>query len=115
MGCNGRYRLERGKAFGDEVSRLGITRLEVGTIENNNNDTLTLPRGRNRDGEPSLGEVAGLQAVAALDVAQQMIVGAHDYGFIAGIRTKGTLPSRGISQCLRMLQQLTAQNREIAR
>ena len=68
------------------------------------------------NGKTCLRDITGLQPVAALDVAEQMIMRSHDDGFVAGIRSERSLAGGSVTEGIGMFQeQLAAKNRQIAR
>ena len=67
-----------------------------------------VPRGGYGDGEASLGDIAGFESITTINMAKQMVMGSHLYGFGSRVRTKRSFACGGVAQGIVVFEQLAA-------
>src|ERR1019366_2354977 len=92
-----------------------ITHLQAYAVKHDHNDTVAMSQRGNCDGVARCRNVTGLKSVAAFDMTQQMVVGAHDHRLPGYFRAKRPFKSGGVTERVGVLEQLAAQDRQVTR
>src|SRR5437867_13135559 len=100
--------IQHRKTFGNQFLCLIVARLQIDAVEHDRDYSLAMTRCCHGNGKTCLRDITGLQPVAALDVAEQMIMRSHDDGFVAGIRSERSLAGGSVTEGIGMFQEQLA-------